>query len=210
MPTPTLAHPPFVVDPKRHYSLDEWQAIEELTGERFEYHRGRLVPARAMAGGTGPHALIGGNVIGSLFRIVTQVDNGVKRSSCGVYSSDLRLMLEAEQRYVYPDAAVVCGEPEYDAAVPTAVRNPLLVVEVISPGSSAFDTGPKFDYYAALPSLREYVLVAQDAARVEVRARADAAADWTIAVADGREVAARLPSLAAELPLAEVYRLVTF
>ena len=47
MPMPTLAHAPSAVDPHRRYSLEEWQTIEELTGERYEYHEGKLVSVRA-------------------------------------------------------------------------------------------------------------------------------------------------------------------
>ena len=33
--------------PDRRYSVEEWLAIEEATGERYEYHEGRLVSVRA-------------------------------------------------------------------------------------------------------------------------------------------------------------------
>lgn len=214
MPAPSLLAPPFRVDPKRRYSLEEWQTIEELTGERYEFHEGRLVSVQAMAGGTGPHALIGGNciyVLGAVTRERNRAASSNGRSrSCGVYTSDLRLMLETESRYVYPDAAVICGEPQYDYAIPTAVRNPLVVVEVTSPSSTSFDSGSKFDHYAKLDTLREYVLISQDAPRVEVRSRAEAGHSWTIAVAEGRDTEAQLPALAAGLPLEELYALVSF
>ena len=64
---------------------------------------------------------------GSLFKIVTRTDNGTVGFRCGVYSSDLRLMIQSDDRYVYPYAAVVCGRPDYDTKVSTAVRNPRLV-----------------------------------------------------------------------------------
>ena len=170
-----------------------------------------------MAGGTGPHALIGGNVmymLGALARAKStpseQANGNGRREGCGVYSSDLRLMIEAEERYVYPDAAVVCGRPQYDATVTTAITNPVVVVEVMSPKSGPFDSGEKFDYYATLAALRDYVLVAQDRPRVEVRSRAQPGADWTIHIAEGLGAAAPLSALNDGLPLAEVYRLVEF
>ena len=114
------------------------------------------------------------------------------------------------ERYVYPNAAVVCGRPVYDRLVPTAVLNPLLVAEVQSPSSEAYDAGEKFDYHAALESLRAYVLVAQDRPRVEVRARADAGADWTTTVTEDLDGQAEPLALGDALPLREVYRLVEF
>ncbi len=210
MSRPILATPPFVVDPRRRYTLAEWQTVEEITGERYEYHEGKLISVRAMAGGSGAHALIAGNVTGSLFKIVTKNDNGSVGSRCGVYSSDLRLMVAPDDRYVYPDAAVVCGRPVYDSSVPTAVSNPKVIVEVVSPSSAGFDAGEKFDFYATLESLRDYVLVAQDRPRVEVRSREHAGSPWTIAVSEGMNARAHLGALADSLPLGEVYRLVEF
>ncbi len=210
MPMPTLATAPLTVDPHRRYSLEEWQLIEEMTGERYEFHQGKLVSVRAMAGGTGPHALIGGNVTGSLFRIVTKHDNGIVANQCGVYTSDLQLMIASEDRYVYPDAAVVCGRPVYDRKISTAVTNPVVVVEVLSPKSEGYDTGDKYDYYATLESLCDYVLIAQDRPRVEVRSRVGVGADWTITITEGLDAAALVRALDDALPLREVYRLVEF
>ena len=217
MPRAILATPPFTVDPHRRYTIEEWLTIEELTGERYEYHQGKLMSVHAMAGGTGPHALIAGNVMFALGTITrakdaaTQAANGDSgQRGCGVYSSDLRLMIQSEDRYVYPDAAVVCGQPVYDTKVSAAVRNPLVVVEVTSPKSDTFDREDKFDYYATLDSLRDYVLVSQARARVEVRSRAEAGGEWTVTVAEGRDAEAIVTGLEAGLPLAEVYRLVEF
>ena len=109
---------------------------------------------------------------------------------CGVYSSDLQLMIKSDDRYVYPDAAVVCGRPTYDRRISTAVTNPVVVVEVLSPKSEGYDTGDKYDYYATLESLRDYVLVAQDRPRLEVRSREGVGAAWTITITEGLDAAA--------------------
>ncbi len=211
MPIASLLTPPYHIDPKRHYTLEEWQLLEETTGEQFEYHKGRLIPVRAMAGGTGEHALIGANVVYSLGKITRELDtvsNGQGQLDCGVYSSDLRLMLETEQRYVYPDAAVICGRPVYDMKIPTAARNPLLVVEVLSNRSASFDSGDKFDYYAALNSLRDYILISQNSPRIEVRSRSEPTGTWTMTITEGLDQDAHLPSLGQAFTLKDVYRLV--
>ena len=190
----------------RTYSVEEWLAIEERTGERFEYHRGRLLSVRAMAGGSFAHSLIGGNAIGSLFKSLT----AEKIDHCGVHTSDLKIYIEHERRYLYADAAVVCGTPTHDARVPTAITNPVVVVEVLSPSSVSYDTGIKFDYYGSLPSLREYVLVMQDDYRVEVRRRSAAGEPWYLTSASSLDDAVTLPSIGVDLPLAEVYRGIEF
>lgn len=191
----------------RSYSIDEWLAVERRTGEKFEYHEGRLVPVRMMSGGTAAHAHLGANVVGSLYAALL---DRADAAPCNVYTSDLQVMINDRARYVYPDAAVICGRPEFDARVATAVRNPVVVAEVLSPSSVGYDTGEKFAYYASLATLREYVLVEQSAPWVEVRSREGAGGPWTITFATALGSHARLPSLGIELAMTRLYRGVEF
>lgn len=201
---PTL--PTFV--PDQRYTLEQWLAIEEATGERYEFHDGKLVSVRAMAGGTFGHALLIGNVtygLGKLVRSLTD-SSGSRRADCNVLSSDLKLAVRSEERYVYPHAAVVCGRPRYDDAVPSAVINPVCVVEVTSPSSADFDGGEKFDWYAEMDTLRDYLIVDHRRRRIEIRSRARAGGDWHFrlyAEADGE---IDLPGLGLAIELGEVYR----
>jgi len=195
----------------RTYSIEEWQAIEERTGEKFEYYDGRLVHWQMMAGGTIEHSTISANasyVLGVGVRLREQAKP--KASLCNVHTSDLQLKLAEGRQYVYPDAAVVCGDPVYDANVPTAIRNPVIVVEVVSPSSARFDSGKKFHHYASLDSLREYVLIEQDDLSVEVRSRKEPGGPWQITFYEGRETVVPLPALDIELPMVELYRGVSF
>ena len=195
----------------RTYSIEEWLAIEERTGEKFEYHHGRLLSVEMMAGGSFAHSQISANAIYALGVAVRNRQAELPALPfCGVHTSDLKLLINNNGRYVYPDAAVICGKPEFDARVPTAARTPVLVVEVLSPTSVGYDTGEKFAYYAALPSLRDYMLITQDEPWVEIRSRTEAGGAWTFAFAKTLDERIALPSLAVELPMAEVYRGVDF
>ena len=187
----------------RTYTVEEWQEIERRTGERFEYHQGRLLSVSMMAGGTHQHSRIGGNIIGAVYRALYP---DTSREHCGVHSSDLQIYVPRLGRYLYADATVVCGEPAFDARVPTAITNPVVVVEVLSSSSAAYDAGVKFDYYSSLPSLRDYVVVSQEDTIVEVRSRGDAGDAWTFAFAQKRAALVRIPSVGVDLALAEVYR----
>ena len=207
--TLTLASPAEVFDPTHRYSIEEWIALEEATGRRFEYEDGRLFDIEAMAGGTPRHALVMGNLVGTLFQELTRASGC---ENCSVYASDLQIKSTMGRRYVYPDATVICGEPEYDAVVKSAVRNPVIVAEVVSPGTFARDFGEKFDYYASLPSVRDYLLVHQDRARVEVRSRsADEEGVWETRVFVGLDARATLSGLAGvAIEFAMLYRRVIF
>ena len=78
-------------------------------------------------------------------------------SPCRVYMADIKLRVEAADCYFYPDVMVTCSQA--DAASRLIKRDAVLVVEVLSPSTSAYDRGDKFADYRALPTLREYLLV---------------------------------------------------
>ena len=195
----------------RTYSIEEWQAIEERTGEKFEFIDGRLVNWQAMAGGTPTHSKITGSLMYLFGANMRERDRDAPDLvRCDPHSSDLQLKLPGGRKYVYPDAAIVCGEPVYDTVLKTAIQNPTVVAEVLSESSFQYDTGKKFEYYAKLESLREYVLIRQDEYVVETRTRTEAGGPWQIVFAHEREHVAVLPTLDIELPLAELYRGIRF
>jgi Uma2 family endonuclease len=99
---------------------------------------------------------------------------------------------------------VICGGPEFADDRRDTVVNPVLIVEVLSESTQAFDRGRKFEQYRTLPSLREYVLAAQDAPRIEqwIRQPDD---NWLIAETTGMDASIRLASIDCVLPLAGIY-----
>lgn len=195
--------------PEDRYSIAAYLAIEAATGKRYEYHDGLLVSVEAMAGGSPSHALIGGHLIREVGVAIIDAERrgaALRGQRCDSYSSDLRIAVDGGKRYLYADAVVVCGEPAYDEAIPTAVVNPLVVFEVLSPSSEGYDRGPKFDFYGSLDALREYVLVDQARRRVEVSTRASAVEPWHVTVVTDPTGAVALPSLGVRLPMAGIYR----
>jgi Uma2 family endonuclease len=63
-----------------------------------------------------------------------------------------------------------------------AATNPVLIVEVLSDSTEAYDRGQKFAHYRRLPSLREYLLVSQREPRLESYRRT-AAGEWVLSEA---------------------------
>ena len=76
----------------------------------------------------------------------------------------------SEERYVYPDASVSCNER--DRGDVETIQSPRLVVEVLSPGTEAYDRGDKFGYYRSCPTIEEYVLVNTQRQAIEVYRKA--------------------------------------
>jgi Uma2 family endonuclease len=138
-------------------------ARERAAGERSEYRDGRVV---AMAGAGRDHNRVVTNLVATL-------DNALRHGPCNVYANDLRVSVAGGARYLYPDVIVTCGEEVFEDDRRDNLVNPLLLVEVLSPGTEAYDRGEKFLAYQQIPSLREYVLVTIRPRRVEVFRRQD-------------------------------------
>jgi Uma2 family endonuclease len=102
----------------------------------------------------------------------------------------------------YPDASVVCGGLERDVEDRDALVNPVVLVEVLSPTTEAYDREEKFSHYRRISSLQAYVLVSQKEQRIELFTR-NADGTWTLR--DVREGAARIECIGCDLPLSEVY-----
>jgi Uma2 family endonuclease len=192
-------------------SVAEYLAMERQAATKSEYFNGQVF---AMAGAKPPHNVIVFNTTVALGR---QLGGG----PCRGYSSDQRLVVPETGLRTYPDISVVCGEPEFDEEDEDAITNPTLIVEVLSPSTEAYDRGDKFAHYHSLPSLQEYVLIAQDRPRIEHYVRGESG-HWDYssqplgpvarlgALANDLKATMRLPSIDCDLRLAEVYDQIEF
>ncbi|MEO0474226.1 MAG: Uma2 family endonuclease, partial [Bacteroidota bacterium] len=108
----------------------------------------------AMAGGTLNHSKLGSN-------IMAQLINRESTNGCSSFNGDAKIRVDSGNRFVYPDALVVCGEIESSQYDPNSITNPILVVEVLSDSTEKYDQGEKFRIYRNLPSFKEYVLIDQ-------------------------------------------------
>jgi Uma2 family endonuclease len=206
-PCPRLADPsigshwrhPMTAAPKSFLTPEEYLAREREAEIKSEYYDGETF---AMAGGSEEHSLIAVNVAGTL-------NSRLADRPCKVYNSDMRVQVEAEGPYAYPDVSVVCGEAEFADEKKDTLVNPTVIVEVLSPTTEAWDRGGKFERYQQRASLQEYVLIAQDRPRVE-RYRRHGDAEWLLTVAVGLEARLTLASIGCDLALVEIYRKVAF
>ncbi len=187
------------VDPKPHFSARDYLLLERRAETKSEYLDGQIV---SMVGGSLRHSLISGNLVGELGR-------RLRDSSCQVHPSDLRVRIVSANVYTYPDVTVVCGEPRLEDEQGDSLLNPLLVAEVLSPTTEAYDRGAKLRWYQTIESLSDYLLVSQTLPRIEHYAR-HGADGWLYTAAEGLDAIVPLASLGIELPLGEVYAKVVF
>ena len=153
------------------FTVQEYLDWEKSQDERFEFHDGMIV---SMAGGTPPHALICENIFGNLYSLL-------KKTECRPRGTEQKVHVEKFGNFAgndyYPDITIVCGKSQYNAW--GCLLNPVLIGEVLSPSTHLFDRNDKFECYRTLPSLKTYLLIAQNTPRIEVFRR-DLDGDWNL------------------------------
>lgn len=180
--------------PQPRLSPQEYLAAERAGQQKHEYFQGETF---AMAAASFAHVTIASN-------IVVALGSQLKERLCQVFSSDLRVKVSRTGLYSYPDAGVVCEDPEFDDEHNNTLLNPRVLVEVLSPSTENYDRGKRFTHYRRLESLSDYLLVAQDQPRIEQFVR-QPTGDWLLHDVDEPSGAVRLASIGCQLPLADVY-----
>lgn len=184
---------------KTKLSPQEYLALERQALNKSEYYNGEVF---AFAGASEPHNLIVVNVL-TLFNLQ------LKSKPCKVYPSDMRVKVSQTGLYTYPDVTVVCGEAEVEDEYLDTLLNPTLIVEVLSPSTEKDDRIVKFAHYRRLPTVKEYILIAQDSVRLEQYVR-QSDGRWILSEYSDLEVTAEIQSIGCELPMKDVYDKVVF
>ncbi len=186
--------------PPNYLTPEEYLAIERQAEFKSEYYAGETF---SMAGATRRHVLITGN---TLIAVGVQL----RGRGCEVYSSGMRVLIEESGLYTYPDAVVICGERRFLDDREDTLINPTVLIEVLSESTEAYDRGRKWGHYQRLPSLRDYLLISQDAPRIEQFSRQGETDQWIFRSYDGLDAVIDLASIDCKLPLAEVFERVEF
>jgi len=185
--------------PKQRITPQEYLAKERAAEFKSEYFRGEMF---AMAGARYPHNAIKDNLIYRLGRLF-------EGGPCRTLSSDMRVTVAATGLYTYPDIVVLCEPPVFEDNVYDTLLNPQVVIEILSESTEKYDRGAKFRHYQQMPSIKEYVLVSQDEAVVERFVR-QADGTWVLTTFTDPAAEFALATVPARVPMAEVYRGVTF
>lgn len=178
------------------YTKEEYLAREESAAYKSEYYDGEIV---AMAGGSYNHSRICCNIIRRLEEALDA------RDDCVGFESNMKLDIPAYNLFVYPDMMVACGDIEFAEGRTDIIKNPLLIIEVLSASTEQTDRMRKFVYYQSIPSVQEYALIRQDEPRVEVYFK-QYEKSWIYTVAAGLDDAILFRSINHEFRLADIYR----
>ena len=169
------------------WTVDDFLAWERLQPERYEFVDGVV---RMMVGGSNAHTIIKGNLFAAL-------RERLRGQPCRALPEGAKVVTATTT--MYPDALVVCGPIDL---AEDQIRQPAVVVEVLSRSTEDHDRGAKWVAYREIEALRHYVLIAQGRRRVEVYSRAGG--DWTLRILEPPD-AVTLPAIRAEVSFDEIY-----
>ena len=138
------------------FSFEDYLAWEGGQVEKHEFVRGEIF---AMAGARQAHVTVSGNLFAAF-------KSHLRGTPCRAFVADMKLRVEEANAGFYPDVSVTCDRRDHAADL-VYITHPVLLVEVLSDSTAAYDRGDKFADYRKLPSLQEYAVVDIDAHRVE-------------------------------------------
>lgn len=173
---------------------EEYLAIERKSEIKHEYFAGEMF---AMVGASKRHNLISANII----RIL---GNQLLDRPCNVYPSDMRVKVSATGKYTYPDVVVACEEEKFDDAENDTLLNPVVIIEILSESTEAYDRGRKFEQYQTIESLTEYLLVSQEPYRIEQYVR-QSNREWRYSEYHDADDVAKINIIGCELVIKDVY-----
>jgi Uma2 family endonuclease len=183
------------VTQKTYYTREEYLALEDQAEYKSEYYNGEIF---AMSGGSRNHSVI-------CFNLIRRIGEVIDNKDCVGFDSNMKLNIPRARLFVYPDVMVVCGEIEFFENRTDIIRNPILVVEVLSPTTESFDRGKKFAYYQTVPSVQEYALITQEEPVVEVYYKQNEKT-WQYTVSKGLNATVVFQTLQSELALKDIYQ----
>lgn len=139
-------------------------------------------------------------------RVARYLNNQLEAHGCEAVTSDQRVQITQgdTHRYTYPDVVVVCGTPDLTTTKPNALRNPRLLVEVLSESTAAHDMDWKLEAYLMVDTLAEYWVFATAAPRVHRYYRTTTG--WSLTILSGLDQVLTSEALPTSLPLADIYR----
>ncbi|MBW4662939.1 MAG: Uma2 family endonuclease [Chroococcus sp. CMT-3BRIN-NPC107] len=176
--------------PSTYINLVEYLKAEDLSQIRHEYLNGQVF---AMTGGSREHNLITGN-------IHNRLKNYLRGSRCQVFVSDMKVRIETDNVFYYPDVMVTCNPQDTEKFFLT---KPCLIVEVLSPSTENIDRREKLLTYKKIESLQEYILVSQEEIKVELY-RKDKDHNWIKYILSKNDVVI-LDSVNLQLTMTEIY-----
>lgn len=176
-------------------TIDEYLQFDLESIIRHEYISGQVYPVNKDSKNL---KIIAENLFA---RLRTQLHG----KECRVFSSDMKVRIEAINAFYYPEVSVVCNPLDRELYFKTSPR---LIAEVISPITERIDRNEKLFNYRQIESLQEYILVSQTEIKVEIY-RKVYREQWFLQTLT-KDDTLKLESVDVEITMAEIYEDVEF
>ncbi len=164
--------------PIKKYTIEEYLQMELTSPYKSEYYNGEIFPMGEIEGDT-PEDMAGAlpahNAISS--NIIFVVESKLRGKGCKPYGSDQRVFIPETGLYTYPDISVFCVPLQYQDNM--TLKNPVLLVEILSKVTEGYNRGSKFEMYRSIPALVEYLMVDSQRVHVELWRRENS--KWVLA-----------------------------
>lgn len=184
---------------KKYISAPEYLELEEAAEYKSEYYKGEIF---AMAGASTNHNQIIGNVY-------SRLHHTIKKHKCRVFVSDVRLWIEQQELFTYPDIMIICEKPKFYLDRDDTVVNPRIIIETISKSTEAYDRSKKFLFYRSIPAFQEYILIDQYSPHIE-QFYLGSDNQWLFKDYTSISDILKFSKIAVEIPLNDVYFLIDF
>jgi Uma2 family endonuclease len=178
----------------KYITQEEYLATERLEINKHEYFQGEIF---AMSGARIAHNMIFSNTFGEIF-------SKLKGKKCQPFGSDLRIHVQKNTLYTYPDISIICGDIQtLDDTFDTAT-NPSVIIEILSASTRDYDKGGKFTLYREIDSLQEYILIDSENLMVEKFIR-NQDGSWQLTEYKSIEQKIAIETVAIEMNLSDIY-----
>lgn len=177
-------------------TVEEYLEFEENSEFKHEFWRGEIV---SMAGARRNH-----NTLAA--QISRVFNNRLDETTCQATNSDLRVSINENEDYTYPDVVVWCEDAQWLEDAFDTLLNPVVIVEILSESTQSKDRSEKLDAYRNLPSVLDYLIVSPERVAIEHYARASQPNAWLNRRYTRRDEVMRFAALNLEIGVAEFYR----
>ncbi len=185
------SRPAYEAAPSSLLTLEEYDQLEERSQVRHEFINGVMY---AMTGASVAHNSVAGNLFAPFHA-------HLRGSPCRAFTADMQLYMKSDTDEIvyYPDVMVACQRERW---MKNKIRDPKLVVEILSPSTREIDRREKSLNYRRAASIEEYVIAAQDARELMIYRRKE---HWRAELIAGPDAVAEFRSIGLSLPLERIY-----
>jgi len=186
--------------PHRRYTLEEYFALELASEEKYEYFDGEVFN---MSGASPEHEQV-------IFNLSLALGNNLRGRNCRVYPSSLRIKVPSAPPYRYADLTALCDKPRFEkiGGINTLI-NPVLLIEVLSSSTEAYDRGDKFTHYKSIESFSEYLLLSQVRTLATHYVRTESGM-WMYEEINDLDASLQLATLDCQIEMRDIYEDVEF